>query len=323
MQFTVRGVAVTVTPLILIALMLGLGIAGYGGYDYIQQSNAVDDSVAVETTVVDTDISRSEGRHFYYRISVEHTYEYQGREYTSKRVFPGSTRPIYTVQSDAQRIIEPYEPNETATAYVNPDNPSRAFLERQTTFAPFKFISFGSLLALLTTLHAIGARNPGQNTGISRTGERKPTQYDTVFGFNRDTLSQVSKRLMLVTPAVFFISLVTIVALLLNSEGPSLQVSVTNPAGFALLAALLSVLGFMLGLTLYGIWTFTEYRRLRERIPDPRPPSPFRHPSRLITIMYSRDGLDTYGRRVKLTGFVFTLIGFLIGVVVFVLVTAS
>ena len=61
MQFTVRGVAVTVTPVILITLVLGLGIAGYGRYDYVQQSDAVDDAVAVETTVVDTDISRSDG----------------------------------------------------------------------------------------------------------------------------------------------------------------------------------------------------------------------------------------------------------------------
>jgi hypothetical protein len=323
MQFTLRGVAVTVTPLILLALILGLGIAGYGGYDYVQQSDAVDDAVAVETTVVGTDISRSDGRRFYYRISVEHTYEYQGREYTSKQVFPGSTGPIYTVRSDAQRSIEPYEPNETATAYVTPDNPSGAFLKRQTVFAPFRFIGFGSLLALLTALHAIGARNPGQNVGISQTTGREPTRYDTVFGFNRDTLSRVSKRLMLFTPAVFFVSLVTIVVLLLNSEGSSIQVSVADPVGFAFLAALLSGLGFVFGLTLYGIWSFTEYRRLRERIPDPRPPSPFRHPSRLVTIMYSRDELNAYGRRVKLTGFVFTLIVFLIGVVGFVLVTAS
>jgi len=323
MEFTVRGVAVTVTPVILITLVLGLGIAGYGGYDYVQQSNAVDDAVAVETTVVDADISRSDGRRFYYRISVEHTYEYQGREYTSKQAFPGSTEPIYTVRSDAQRIIELYEPNETATAYVTPDSPSRAFLERQTTFAPFRFIGFGSLLALLTALHAIGQRNPGQNTGISQTTEREPTRYDTVFGVNRDTLSRVSRRLMLFTTAVFFVSLVIIMALLLNAESSSLQVSVTDPVGFALLAALVSVLGFVFGLKLYAIWSFTEYRRLRDRIPDPRPLSPFRHPSRLVTIMYSRDDLDVYGHRVKLTGFVFILIGFLIGVVAFVLVTAS
>ncbi|QWC18448.1 DUF3592 domain-containing protein [Halorubrum sp. 2020YC2] len=323
MQRTVRGVAVTVTPVILIALVLGLGIAGYGGYDYVRQSNAVDDAVAVETTVVDAEITRSEGRRFYYRASVEHTYEYQGGEYTSKQVFPGSTRPMYTVRGDAQRVIEPYEPNVTATAYVDPDNPSRAFLERQTTFAPFKFIGFGGLLALLTTLHAIGARSPGQNTGIRQASEREPTRNETASGVQRNTLSRFSKRLMLFTPAVFLVSLVTMVALLLSSEESSIRVSLTTPVGFALLAALLSALGFLLGLTLYGIWSVTEYGRLRERIPDPRPPSPFRHPSRLVTILYSRDELDTYGRRVKLTGFVFTLIEFLVGLLAFVLVTAS
>ena len=323
MQFTVRGVAVTVTPVILLALVLGLGIAGYGGYDYLQQSNAVDDAVAVETTVVDADVSRSEGRRFYYRVSVEHAYEYQGSEYTSEQVFPGLTRPMYTVRSDAQRVIEPYEPNATATAYVAPGSPSQAFLERQPTFAPFKFIGFGGLIALLTTLHAVGARNPGQNTGVRQTGQSESTRYDTVLGIQQHTLSRISKRLLLFTPAVFLLSLATVVTLRLNTEGSSAQVSLTDPVGFALLAALLSILGFIAGLTLYGIWSLTEYRRLRERIPVPRPPSPFRHPSRLVTIMYSRDELDTYGRRVKLTGFAFTLIGLLIGVGAFVLVTAS
>jgi hypothetical protein len=59
MEFTVRGVAVTVTPVILITLILGIGIAGYGSYDYVQQSNAVDDAVAVETTVVDIAVLNS------------------------------------------------------------------------------------------------------------------------------------------------------------------------------------------------------------------------------------------------------------------------
>lgn len=120
MEFTVRGVAVTVTPVIFLTLVLGLGIAGYGAYDYVQQSNAVHDAVAVETTVVDTSISRSNGRRFYYRISVEHTYEYQGREYTSEQVFPGSTGPIYTVRSDAQRIINRKENTRAFSRGMNP-----------------------------------------------------------------------------------------------------------------------------------------------------------------------------------------------------------
>ncbi|WP_080510804.1 DUF3592 domain-containing protein [Halorubrum californiense] len=323
MQFTVRGVAITVTPIILLTLALGLGIAGYGGYDYVQQTDAVNNPVAVETAVVETELSRSEGRRFYYRVRVEHTYEYQGDEYTSNQIFPGSTKPIYTVRDDAAQILEPYEPNTTTTAYVAPDSPSRGFLKRQTTFAPFKFIGLGGFITVLTTLHAIGARNAGQNTGIGQTSKQETSHHNTVFGVERNTLCRGSKRLLLVTPIGFLISLASVVALLLNSSTTTVQVRLTDPVGFALLTAVLSILGFIVGLILYGSWSFTEYRRLRERMPDQRPPSPFRPPSRLITILYTRDGLDAYGRRVKLTGFVFTVIGFLVGVIGFVLVTAG
>ena len=323
MQFTVRGVAIAVTPLILIAVVLGLGIAGYGGYDYVQQSNVVDDAVAVETSITDTEISRSEGRRLYYRVTVEHTYQYQGSEYTSERVFPGLTRPIYTVRNDAQNVIKPYESTTTATAYVDPDDPSGAFLKRQTTFAPFKFVGFGGLVALLTTLHAIGARNPGQSTGLRPTSDRKPTRYETLFGVERNAVYRLSKRLMLTTPVVFLVSLVATVALLFTSGPSTREVRLTDPIGLTLISAFVAVLGFVCGLVLYAIWSFTEYGRLRERIPDPRPPSPFRHPSRLVTILYTREGLDAYGRRVKLTAFTLTAIGFLVGVFVFIFLTAA
>lgn len=99
--------------------------------------------------------------------------------------------------------------------------------------------------------------------------------------------------------------------------------SVTGPETQIRRVARPALMILIFGLTLCAVWSFTEYRRLRERIPDPRPPSAFRRPSRLVTILYSRDKLDPYGRRVKLTGFVFTTIGFLIAIVAFVLVTAS
>lgn len=97
----------------------------------------------------------------------------------------------------------------------------------------------------------------------------------------------------------------------------------TDPVRFELLVALLSAFGFIFGLTLYGIWSFAEYARLREHIPDPRPPSPFRHPSRLVTLMSTRDEVNNDGHRSKLTGSIVTLILFLNDVVTFVLVTAS
>lgn len=323
MQFTVRGTPVTLTPLLLVAIVLGVGIAGYGGYDYIQQSSAVDDAVAVETTVIDTEISTSAGRGLIYRVTVEHTYQYRGTEYTSEQVFPGAISPTYTVRSDAERAIEPYEPNATATAYVDPDAPGQAFLKRQTTAGPFKTVGFGGLLAVLTTLHAIGARTPGQNTELRPASEREPRRYETLFGLDRDRVDPLSKRLVMISPVVLVVSLIVTAVLLVTAESSSMQASPTDPLGAAALTIVLALLALIAALILYGLWSFTKYRRLRERIPDPRPPSPFRHPSRLVTILYTSDGLDTYGRRVKLTGFAFTIVVFLTGLCAFILVTAS
>lgn len=323
MQFTLRGTPITVTPLMLIAVVLGVGVAGYGGYDYIQQSNAVTDAVAVETTVTDTEISTSEGRNLYYRVTAVHTYQYRGTEYTSDQVFPGTTSPMFTVRSDAESVLEPYESNTTTTAYVAPGAPGRAFLERQTTFAPFKFVGFGALVALLTTLHAVGPRTPGQETELRPKSERRPTRYETLFGVDRDIVNRLSKRLLLLAPVVFFVSIAATVVLVYTGESSSIQAGLTDLVGLTTLTAGTAALVCIAALVCYGIWSFTEYRRLRERIPEPRPPSPFRHPSRLVTILYTSDELDTYGKRVKLTGFAFTVAAFLAGIFAFILVTAA
>lgn len=322
MQVTVRGTLIAVTPLMLVAIVLGIGVAGYGGYDYIQQSNAVDDAVAVETTVLDAQVSESDGRRLYYRVTVEHTYQYRGTEYTSEQVFPGTTSPIYTVRSDAENIIEPYYPGATTTAYVDPDAPARAFLKRQTTLAPLKFVGFGGLIFLLTTLLAIGPRDPGRNTELRPRCEHEPKRYETLFGFHRDAVNRLSKRLLLSAPAVCLVALGATAGIGYTAESSSVQADLTDPVGFALLTAAIAGLVSIVALVLYGAWSFTEYRRLRERIPEPRPPSPFRHPSRLVTILYTSDGLDAYGRRAKLTGFVFTVTGVLVGVFAFIIVTA-
>lgn len=323
MQLSVYGISITITPLILIAVALGLGVAGYGGYDYVQQSNAVDAAVAVETAIIDTEIERSAGRGLIYRVTVTHTYQYRGTDYTSDQVFPGTTNPMFTLRGDAERVVEPYEANTTTTAYVDPTAPGRAFLVRETTLAPFKFVGFGGLLSILATLHAVGVRNPGQNTELRPKSESKPTRHETLFGVNRDTINRLSKRLLMITPAILLLSLVAIVLLVYTSPSSSIQADLGDPVGLALLTTLVALLGLIVASVLYGVWSFTEYRRLRERIPEPRPPSPFRHPSRLVTILYTNDELDSYGRRVKLTGFVFTVIAFLVGVVVFIIVTAS
>jgi hypothetical protein len=312
MEFSVRGTPITFTPLMIVAVLLGLGAVGYGGLDYIHQSDAVEDAVEINTTVTDTEIRKSVGRGLAYRVTVEHTYQYRGTEYTSERVFPGATSPVYTQRGDAENVAERYEPNTTVTAYVDPDSPGQAFLERQTTMAPFGYVGLGGIVAILTMLHAVGVRNPGQGTELQPASEHEPTRYDTLFGLDRGTVHSLSKRLMVIAPIGFLLSLVATVYFIVSGSS-SIQADPTDPVGLALLTAGITALGLMTALVAYGVWSFTEYRRLRERISEPQPPSPFRHPTRLVTILYTSDGLDAYGRRVKLTAFVFVLIVFFAG----------
>jgi len=95
---------------------------------------------------------------------------------------------------------------------------------------------------------------------------------------------------------------------ILSLSDSSVQTDLVGPVGLPLLAGAGFWVGVILSLCLYGIWSFSQYRRLRRRLPDLTPPSPFTHPGRLVTILgTSRDGLPEYGRRVRLTGWAFVI----------------
>lgn len=314
MEFSLRGVPIKLTKVTIIALLLTAGAIGYGGYDYIQQSNAIDDAVAVNATVTETDIEQTGGRRgIDYTADVRFTYEYEGTEYTSDRLFPSTLRPTYDTESKAESVLEPYETNETVTAYVDPSDPANGFLEQRRTDSPFVLSGIGAFLFLLTLCHAAGARAPGQDTGIRPADEREPTRYETLFGLGRERVHRLGIRLLKGGLGVLAVALLSIVALILAADDQSIQVTLTDPLGLAVLLMVAAVLALIGGLLLYGLWSFTEYRRLRERIPEPRPPSPFTRPTRLVTILSTNDGLDEYGKRVKRTGFVLVIVLFCLG----------
>lgn len=80
----------------------------------------------------------------------------------------------------------------------------------------------------------------------------------------------------------------------------------------------------ILSLCLYGVWSFSQYRQLRRRLREPRPPSPFRHPSRLVSILGTEgDALPEYGRRVRVTGWTFLIATGMTAVVVRILYAAG
>lgn len=313
MEVTVRGTLVTLTKWTVIALLLAAACAGYGGYDYVQQSAAVEDAVAVDATIVDAAVEEDTGGRrsgIQYDLDVEYTYRYEGTEYAGDQVFPGSITPSYDSRSEAESVLAPYEENATVTAYVDPAAPGEAFLERQTTSAPLRFVAGGALVFVLVALHAVGAREPGQHTDLRPEAEAATADPGTLFGVDRDTVNTASKRLLVAGPVLALLSAVALVAVLLAAGGgapgasPTLQPAPTDPAGLAVGGLVAGLSALVVGLVVYASWSFTEYRQFRARIPEPRPPSPFRRPTRLVTILGTDDDdLDPYGWRVKRTGF--------------------
>ncbi len=324
MEISIRGTPVEITTSTLIFALVGLALLGYGGYDYVQQSAALDDAVEVEATVVETSITEIEsGRSgIEYDAQIEFSYQYQGTEYTSDNLVPGSFDATYDTRSDANAVLEPYDEGDTVTAYVDPDAPSAGFLEQRTSQGPLQFVAVGSLVLLVLILDAVGDPKPGHGTDIRSVDEYEPQRYHTLFGVDRETVNHVSKQLLKGAGVVLPLSLVGVVLAHIVSQSGSggspehRQVDLLDPVGLLLVTAFLAVGVLIAGLLLYGIWSFTEYRRLRERIPEPRPPSPFKHPTRGITILLGNYDLDTYGKRVQRTGFAFVVALFLTGVLI-------
>ena len=326
MELTIRGTPVRITKGTVILIVICLAGITYGGYDYVQQSAAVDDAVPVEATIEEASVSQSESRGSSdYYVQVAFTYQYQGTAYTGDQLFPGSISRSYDTRSAAESAIEPYEPGETVTAYVDPTDPREGFLERQTITSPFEFIAIGGIGLLVTTLNAVGARRPGAETGLQPEQQHASTQYQTLFGVDRDTVHSLSTRLLKVTILVIPASMVSVVAGLLftgsgSGEPVDLQVRLTDPVGILLGIVFLAAITLVISVILYSVWSFTEYRRLRERIPKPRPPSPFKHPTRLVTICIGNHELDAYGKRIQKTGVAFLVVLFFLGALTQILV---
>jgi hypothetical protein len=137
----------------LLVLLAGLAFLGFGAVDYVQATNAVGDSVEVEATITEVGVETvsnpaGSGATVKHEPTVAFTYTYDGGTYTSDDVFPGETPPRYEQESAARDVIEPYEPEMTTTAYVDPETPGQAFLENRTTGRQFVFMAVGAVGAL-------------------------------------------------------------------------------------------------------------------------------------------------------------------------------
>lgn len=149
-------------------LLLGLCVAGYGGYDYAQQSGALEDAVEVEATVTEAGVEAvggsSSGTKYEPRVSYQYTYA--GTTYEDDDVFPSEVTPTYDTEAAARSVVEDYEEGDVVTAYVHPDAPGDAYLERRISNAPLVLVALGALFVLGGGVVALSAaRDAGPIAG--------------------------------------------------------------------------------------------------------------------------------------------------------------
>ncbi|MDS0222351.1 DUF3592 domain-containing protein [Haloarcula sp. S1AR25-5A] len=140
-------------------IVIGVAIASYGGYDYVQQTEAVRNSVEVDATItersIETDSGTASNPGVKYEPSVEFEYTYNGTRYTGTKLYPANIGRDYETRSAAESAIEPYERGTQTIAYVSPDEPGDAFLKNETSRAPIIAIGIGGVFALIAALSAV------------------------------------------------------------------------------------------------------------------------------------------------------------------------
>lgn len=138
-----------------VVLLIGVGMVGYGGYDYLQQSEAMREAVETEATITDLGTEEESVRRAgpVYEPTATFEYRFQGDAYTSSNVFPAGSTQNYDSRARAEAAVEEYEVGETVTAYVRPSSPSEAFLKDTRSNVPYEFVGLGALTALVGGFH--------------------------------------------------------------------------------------------------------------------------------------------------------------------------
>ncbi|WP_169980724.1 DUF3592 domain-containing protein [Tautonia rosea] len=141
-----------------VVCMLGLSLAIVGGVSTIGQYRKLATYRPVEATVVSKSVdvhsqttrnARTGGvsRSFSYRPIVRYQYEVEGRSMTSETVCPLDW-PSFRARG-ARKLIDRYEVGQPVTAYVDPEDPSIAFLDRSLHGLPLWMIYAGLLPVMI------------------------------------------------------------------------------------------------------------------------------------------------------------------------------
>jgi hypothetical protein len=138
--------------LALVFVVVGVAIIGFGVMDYQNRQSDIQNAVQVEGTVQSVDVHEqsSEGSDSSYNPYIKYAYSYEGQQYTSRSVYPGLNQRVFDNRDKAEEVVSEYSSGETTTVYVNQENPSSAFLIKETqTSRSFLIMGFGLIFVVI------------------------------------------------------------------------------------------------------------------------------------------------------------------------------
>ena len=134
---------------IAILALVSLGLVGYGGYSFVDQSRALSSAVEVNATVDSTGVVEDSQRRggVEYRPQVSYSYSFEGENFSSSNVYPSTLSKSFGTREEAETVLDDYSEGSEVTAYVRPGSPDKAFLVDERSNKPFLFIGIGALMA--------------------------------------------------------------------------------------------------------------------------------------------------------------------------------
>lgn len=143
----------------LVGTVIGLAFVAITGYLIYSHYVIVATSVAVDATVLESEIGVGDttpgeagGQATF--PQVEYRYTYEGQTYTSTNICPGHGTGCYGPQTEdnARKVIRNYPEGERITAYVDPEDPSRAHLDHGSVPLVYYGVAAMSLFMLVASL---------------------------------------------------------------------------------------------------------------------------------------------------------------------------
>jgi hypothetical protein len=162
--------------LLAFVLVFGVPIAGLGGFfvcmgqsTMYSQARLNNMAISVPATIVSSDVRRlttktgpeSGSTTTSYWADIEFNYKYQDKTQTSDRVWPIGEGGREAVMRE---VVERYPQGAQVSAFVDPDDPAIAFLEKRWSPMPYVSVAIGSLPAVFVIalgVWLVGWRRPG------------------------------------------------------------------------------------------------------------------------------------------------------------------